>query len=80
MQFSLTQQVDWEQYGIDWDGEASLRDDTSVVTVEELSDILTEEQRQEFHSLVCPADSVVIEDDLLHRYVIAKTFVHSCQT
>ena len=68
--------MDWDTYGVDWEGPVPLDDDVSTVTVEELSDMLTDSQKDQLKVLLAPLSaSDFSQQAMLGQFAIAKSFV-----
>lgn len=68
--------MNWDTFGVDWEGPVPL-DDDSTVTVEELQDILSDAQKQQLKGMLSPlSTSAFSEEGMLAQYLLAKSFVH----
>ena len=68
-------QVNWDTFGVDWEGPVPL-DDDSTVTVEELEDILSDDQKQQLQGMLSPLSNSVFSEGMLAQFLLAKSFVH----
>ena len=69
-------QVNWEDYGSVFTGPVSLDDDVDRVVVEEVSQVLSEEERELLVQQLEPPYSVGLSEDiLLHNFALANSFV-----
>ena len=67
--------MDWDRYGADFAGPVSTDEDYESVTVE-VPEILTSAERRVLQDQLSPLESLGLsEDNLIHNFVIAKTFV-----
>ena len=72
----LSIQTNWDNYGIDWEGPVSL-DDEDTVTVEELTEMLTDTQKVELREQVDGLDAHSFSQlDMLRQYVVARSYVY----
>ena len=72
--------MEWDGFGIDWDGPTPL-DDEATVTVNELEEVLTYERRQQLERLLSPlSTSTFSQQEMLGKYAVAKSFVHQYST
>ena len=68
----------WDRYGTDFAGPISTDRDYVSVTVE-VPEILSEEERRMLKDQLSPLESMGLsEDNLIHNFIIVKTFV--CDT
>ena len=66
--------MDWDTYGVDWKGPVPLDDDVSTVTVE-LSDMLTDSQKDQLKALLAPLSaSDFSQQAMLGQFAIVKSF------
>ena len=73
-------QVDWDAYGIDWDGPVPMDGDESIVTVEDAEDILSTSQKERLKALLSPvAISDSSQQEILTQFTVAKSYVHHHQ-
>ena len=76
MLYSIFIQVNWDSFGIDWEGPIAL-DDESTVTVEELEDVLSDAQKQHLKGLLAPlSGSAFSQESMLAQFLLAKSYVH----
>ena len=67
--------MDWDRYGADFAGPVSADEEYESVTVE-VAEILSSEERRVLQDQLSPLESLGLsEDNLIHNFVIAKTFV-----
>ena len=70
-------QVDWDTYGVDWEGPVPTDDDISRVTIEELEEILDESQRDELQMVLSPlSGSDFSQQGMIGQFALAKSFVY----
>ena len=69
-------QIDWDAYGVDWEGPVPTEDDTSSVTIEELDDILDETQKDQLKALLTPISNDFSKQGMIGQFALAKSFVH----
>ena len=50
----VNMQVDWDTYGVDWEGPVPTDDDVTSVTIEELDDMLNDSQKDQLQVLLSP--------------------------
>ena len=73
----LNFQVDWDTYGVDWDGPVPLDDDANTVTVEELGVVLTDTQKDELQVVLSPLSTKdYCQRATLGQFALAKSFVN----
>lgn len=71
-------QANWDDYGIDYDGPVSLDDDQDAVTVEEISDLLSDVQKDALTTeLERMGGDSFSQLEMLSKYTVAKTFVYN---
>jgi Tfp pilus assembly pilus retraction ATPase PilT len=69
-----------ETYGIDWEGPVSV-DDEETVTIEELADLLSNEEKEELRDMLSPmCTSLFSQQEMLCQFVMAKSFVNQSVT
>ena len=67
--------MDWDSYGTDFAGPISSDEDFESVTVD-VPEILSEEEKRVLQDQLSPLESIGLsEDNLIHNFVIAKSFV-----
>ena len=70
-------QVDWDAYGIDWDGPIPMDGNDSIVRVEDVVDILSTSQKEQLKALLSPvAISDSSQQQILTQFTVAKSYVH----
>ena len=66
---------------MDWEGPVPLDDDEDTVTVEELTEMLTDPQKDALREQLTALDSHSFSQlDMLRQYTIAKSYVYDCTT
>ena len=64
---------------MDWEGPVPLDDDEDTVTVEELTEMLTDPQKDALQEQLIALDSHSFSQrDMLRQYTIAKSYVYDC--
>ena len=62
---------------MDWEGPVPLIDDEGTVTVEELTEMLTDPQKDALREQLTALDSQSFSQlDMLRQYTVAKSYVH----
>ena len=74
--FYLCIQIDWSDYGVDWDEVASA-DVDNTVTLEDIEGILTDEQVEEFYRNNRVNGSDLSRQFLVRHFAAAKAFVYA---
>ena len=69
-------QVNWDNFGVDWEGPIPL-DEDNTVTVEELEDLLSDTQKQHLKESLAPLlGSTFSQESMLAQFLLAKSYVH----
>ena len=72
----LLVQVNWDSFGVDWEGPIPL-DDDNTVTVEELEDLLSDTQKQHLKESLAPlSGSTFSQESMLAQFLLAKSYVY----
>ena len=62
---------------MDWEGPIPLTDDEETVTVEELTDMLIDQQKDELREQLASLDLQSFSQlDMLRQYTVAKSYVY----
>lgn len=76
LSFMVNMQVDWDTYGVDWEGPVPT-DDVTSVTIEELDDMLDDSQKDQLQALLSPLSNCDFsEQGMIGQFALAKSFVH----
>lgn len=64
---------------MDWEGPVPLNDDEDTVIVEELTEMLTDPQKDTLREQLVALDSHSFSQlDMLRQYTVAKSYVYDC--
>ena len=70
-------QVDWHQYGMDWEGPVPV-DDENTVVIQENPEMLSDAQRQELREYLSPiGGNPFRQEEMLSQFAIAKAYVNA---